>query len=101
MRRLRAHAPCDKHKPAKHWTLILTSSYSKTFVFHRPHEYDRSPLYSLESVYKNLPNPKPENAVYVWTGGANGEKSLRFRKYADTCGRSLNGKMQPIIMCKA
>ena len=40
-----------------HWTLTLTSSYSKTFVFDRPHEYDKSPLlkiYSLESVFKNL-----------------------------------------------
>ena len=27
-----------------------------------------------------------ENAVYVWTGGVNGEKNLRFRKYPDTCG---------------
>ena len=38
-----------------HWTLILTSSYSKTFD--RPHEYDKSPfliIYSLESVSKNL-----------------------------------------------
>ena len=40
-----------------HWTLTLTSSYSKTFVFNRPHEYDKFALlkmYSLESVYTNL-----------------------------------------------
>ena len=37
--------------------LTLTSSYSKTFVFDRPREYDKSPsvkIYSLESVFKNL-----------------------------------------------
>ena len=30
-----------------------------------------------------------ENAFYVWTGGVNGEKSLRFWKYSDICGRGL------------
>ena len=41
-----------------HWTLTLTSSsYSKTFVLDRPHEYDKFPflkICSLESVFKNL-----------------------------------------------
>ena len=40
-----------------HWTLPLTSSYSKTFVFERQREYDKSPfltIYGLESVFKNL-----------------------------------------------
>ena len=40
-----------------HWTLKLTSSYLKTSVFDRPHEYDKSPflkIYSLESVFENL-----------------------------------------------
>ena len=30
-----------------------------------------------------------ENTVYVWTGGANGEKNLLFRKHPDTGGRGL------------
>ena len=31
-----------------------------------------------------------ENVVYVWMGGANREKNLRFRIYPDTCGRGLS-----------
>ena len=74
-----------------HWTLTLTSLCSKTF-FDRAQEYDKF------SVFKNLQSTGAfsktsvfvaENAVYVWTGGANGGKSLRCRKYPDTCGRSL------------
>ena len=34
-----------------------------------------------------------ENAVFVSTGGKNGGKSLRFRKYPDTCGRGLSTEM--------
>ena len=30
-----------------------------------------------------------KNAIYVWTGGANREKNLRFQKYPDTCERGL------------
>ena len=40
-----------------HWTLTLTSLYSKTFVFDCPHEYGKSrilKIYSLQSVFKNL-----------------------------------------------
>ena len=73
-----------------HWTLKLTSSYLKTSVFDRPHEYDKSPflkIYSLESVFENLriccrirrfrvdgsrirrkKSPFLKISGYVWTG---------------------------------
>ena len=61
---------------------------------------------NLESVFKTSVFVA-ENAFYVWTGGANGEKNLRFRKpYGYVCtiimrfpilgdpgaGKSLNGR---------
>ena len=67
------------------------SSYSKTFVFARPHEYDKSPFlksYSLENVFKTFVFVA-ENAV---TCGRElqTEKNLCFRNYPDTCGRDLS-----------
>ena len=54
----------------------MTSSYLKTSVLARPHEYDESPfskLSTLDSAFENL--------LYVWTVALFGEKSLRFPKY--------------------
>ena len=76
-----------------HWTLTLTSSYSKTFVFDRPHEYDKSPFFlNLQSGerFQKTSVFLAEKAVHAWTGGANGEKNLRFRKYPDTGGWGLS-----------
>ena len=49
-----------------HWILTLTSSYSKTFVFDRPHEYDKSTVWRAFS--KTFAVFVAENAVYEWTG---------------------------------
>ena len=61
-----------------HWTLALMSLYSKTFDFDHPRKCDLSPflkIYSMEHVFK-ISVFVAENAVYVCTGGANGEKNL-------------------------
>ena len=41
-----------------HWTPTLTSSYSKTFVFDRPHEYDNSPFLKIWRAFQKPP--------YLW-----------------------------------
>ena len=80
-----------------HWTLTLTSSYSKVFetlhyIFDRAHEYYKSPFLksTFWRAFLKTSVFVAENVVYVWTGGANGKKSLHFRKYPDTCGRGLS-----------
>ena len=66
-----------------HWTLALTSSYSKTFVFDRPHEFLKS----------NPSGERFQEPPYLWpktpfTCGREVQtekKNLRFRKYPGTC----------------
>ena len=75
-----------------HWTLTLTSSYSKTHVFDCPHEYDKSmflKIYSQESVFKNLHICGQKCCLRV-DGRCKRRKNLCFWKYLDTCGQSLN-----------
>ena len=47
----------------------------------RPQEYDR---YLVWRAFSKTFIFVIENAVYVWAGGAKGEKNLRFRKFPDT-----------------
>ena len=71
------------------------SSYLKTSVFTRPHEYDEPPfskISTLESTFEKPPFSVPANAGYVWMVAVFGEKTLRFRKYPATCGQALNVK---------
>ena len=70
------------------FSLTLTLTYSKTYVFDRSHEYDKTPflkVYSLASVFKNLRICGRKHHLRV-----DGEKNLRFRKYLDSCGRGLS-----------
>ena len=76
-----------------HWTPTLTSSYSKTFVFDRPHEYDKVPflkIYSLESVFKNLRICGRKRRFTCEREVQMEEKNLRFGKNPDKSGRGLS-----------
>ena len=71
------------------FSLTLTSSYSKTFVFDRPHEYEKSPslkIYSVGSVFKNLRICGQKHHLHV-DGRCKRRKKSPFPKYSDTCGR--------------
>ena len=62
-----------------------------------PQEYDR---YLVGRAFSKTSIFVIENAVYVWAGGANGGKNLRFRKYLDTCGRGLRCETASgIVLC--
>ena len=65
--------------------------FSETFVFSGPLEYSKPPFSKI--LLKKIFISMTENAVFVSTGGKNGGKSLRFRKYPDTCGRGLSTEM--------
>ena len=77
----------------------MMSSYLKTSVFARPHEYDKSPFSKsppgLESVFENLRLRWPKTPAMCGRYQCHcsvavfGEKHLRFRKYPATCGRGL------------
>ena len=63
----------------------------------RPLEYDR---YLVWRAFSKTSIFVVENAVYVWAGGANLEKNLRFRKYPVTCGRGLRCETASgIVLC--
>ena len=85
-------------------TRVITSSFSKTSVFTRPHvntktAFSKTSVFTRlheNGVFENLhsgerfrkpPFSHDENAVYVWAQRQNGEKNLRFQKYPHTCGR--------------
>ena len=66
--------------------LIITSSFSKTFVYASPHVNAKpafSKISTVESVFETSALVA-QNAVYVWTQLQNGGKNLRFRKYPHT-----------------
>ena len=70
----------------------MMSSYLKTSVFARPHEYHTSPfskISTLESVFENLRLRCPKTPGTCEPVAVFGEKILRFRKYPATCGRGL------------
>ena len=75
-----------------HWTPTLTSSYSKTFVFNRPHEYDKVPflkIYSLESVFKNLRISGRKRFLRVDGRCKRRKKISVFENIRIFCGRGL------------
>ena len=62
----------------------------ESLCFRCPHQNDQlafSDRSTLESICESLRFLVTENPVYVWTGGQNAEKSIRF--HTKTCERGL------------
>ena len=72
---------------------LAKSSDSKVSGFDRPHVSEKNigfkSYHSGERIQK-FPDSQVGFTGCVWTKGVCGKKSIRIRKYPDTCGLSLN-----------